>query len=602
MPRTARSSTASGSGTARAFGAGRCERLASELDAWHGQPVFAYGFEDLTARRVGAARGARRPRRGRGVAAVRAGTRRVRLAAAHRRGPRRAAGRLGRGAAAALGGVRASRARPPRARAVRRVAAAAAGARRRRRASSRGQACAARSSSSPTSCSGCSAPGRRPERVALVVPSVERWRGRSRRCSPASGSRMPSTPVRGSMRRRSAMRSLAAPLRLADRRAAAAVRVSSLALLGARAAVRRLRRGQAPRARSAHARARRGGDGAPARGAGARARRAAHGGDARRGRAVAAARWCVGVRCRGAAGGRDVAPRPARVRRGDRAARRARVARALGVELGADDVIAALERTEVRGESSGEVGRVAVLDLLRARTPRFEVVFVLGLEEGSLPRRSRPSPFLDDDVRAELGARLERPDQVSRDRYLFYTACTRAIRRLYLVREAVTDEGATREPSPFWEEVASVFDAEDVAHATIRRAARCAHLAARGGTQRTRAAARARCALGGRRRRGARARGGERVAAPARPGACGVGARDADSQPRAARMARLARHVRGHRARALRGLLFGMAARARDRAEDDRRRGRRDAARAGGAPDPVQVLRGTAARARRRRA
>src|SRR5581483_3094575 len=24
------------------------ERLASELDAWHGEPVFAYGFEDLT--------------------------------------------------------------------------------------------------------------------------------------------------------------------------------------------------------------------------------------------------------------------------------------------------------------------------------------------------------------------------------------------------------------------------------------------------------------------------------------------------------------------------------------------------------------------------
>src|SRR5690348_14955369 len=26
-----------------------CERLRCDLDAWHGQPVFAYGFEDLTA-------------------------------------------------------------------------------------------------------------------------------------------------------------------------------------------------------------------------------------------------------------------------------------------------------------------------------------------------------------------------------------------------------------------------------------------------------------------------------------------------------------------------------------------------------------------------
>jgi ATP-dependent helicase/DNAse subunit B len=134
-----------------------------------------------------------------------------------------------------------------------------------------------------------------------------------------------------------------------------------------------------------------------------------------------------------------------------------------------DEVIAALERCEVRLASSGEAGRVAVLDLMRARTRRFEVVFVLGLEEGSLPRRSRTSPFLDDDRRRELGGRLERPDQVSRDRYLFYTACTRAVRRLYLVREAATDEGTPREPSPFWAEVAAVFDRDDVVHATTRR-------------------------------------------------------------------------------------------------------------------------------------
>jgi ATP-dependent helicase/DNAse subunit B len=142
---------------------------------------------------------------------------------------------------------------------------------------------------------------------------------------------------------------------------------------------------------------------------------------------------------------------------------------ALGEALGRDDVVSGLERAEVRLGSAHEAGRVAVLDLLRARTRRFEVVFLLGLEEGSLPRRTRVSPFLDDDARRELGGRLERPDQVSRDRYLFYTACTRATRRLYLVREAATDEGGPREPSPFWEEVAAVFDPEDVSRATARR-------------------------------------------------------------------------------------------------------------------------------------
>jgi ATP-dependent helicase/DNAse subunit B len=140
----------------------------------------------------------------------------------------------------------------------------------------------------------------------------------------------------------------------------------------------------------------------------------------------------------------------------------------LGEPLTHEELIAALERAEVAAPAV-EPGRVAVLDLLRARTRRFQAVFLLGLEEGSLPRRDRGSPFLDDDRRRALGARLERPDPVSRDRYLFYTACTRAADRLYLVREAAGDDGSPREASPFWHEVAGVFDLEQVRRATSRR-------------------------------------------------------------------------------------------------------------------------------------
>ncbi len=146
---------------------------------------------------------------------------------------------------------------------------------------------------------------------------------------------------------------------------------------------------------------------------------------------------------------------------------------ALGGTLATDEILSLLERAEVRRSAAPEPGRVAVLDLLRARTRHFEVVFVLGLEGGSLPRRGHESPFLGDDARRELDerrkARLVRPDQVSRDRYLFYTACSRATRRLYLVREAATDEGTPREASPFWEEAQAVFDREDVARWTRRR-------------------------------------------------------------------------------------------------------------------------------------
>jgi ATP-dependent helicase/DNAse subunit B len=148
--------------------------------------------------------------------------------------------------------------------------------------------------------------------------------------------------------------------------------------------------------------------------------------------------------------------------------------RALGGELSSDEVLAAVEHTNVRLGAAGERGSVAILDLSRARTRRYEAVFLLGLEEGTLPRRGNVSPFLDDDARGELertaGARLVRPDPVERERTLFYTACTRATRRLTLVREAATDEGSPREPSPFWDEVAALFEPEDVRRWTRRRA------------------------------------------------------------------------------------------------------------------------------------
>jgi ATP-dependent helicase/DNAse subunit B len=145
----------------------------------------------------------------------------------------------------------------------------------------------------------------------------------------------------------------------------------------------------------------------------------------------------------------------------------------LGGELSEDDVLAALEDVTIRLGSPGEEGRVAVLDLLRARTRMYDVLFVLGLEEGTFPRRSSDPPFLADDERRDLdrrlGSRLTRPDPVSRARYLLYTACTRARRRLYLVREAATDEGAPRQASPFWDEARTLFGADDVSRWTRKR-------------------------------------------------------------------------------------------------------------------------------------
>jgi ATP-dependent helicase/nuclease subunit B len=148
--------------------------------------------------------------------------------------------------------------------------------------------------------------------------------------------------------------------------------------------------------------------------------------------------------------------------------------RDLGGEASREEIVSLLADASVRMGGAGEAGRVAVLDLLRARTRRFEVVFVVGLDEGRLPRRSQGSPFLDEEQKAELerssrAGRLLRTDPVSRDRYLFYTACTRPTRRLYLVREAASDDGAPRESSPFWDETRGLFAPDEVERWTRRR-------------------------------------------------------------------------------------------------------------------------------------
>ena len=137
-------------------------------------------------------------------------------------------------------------------------------------------------------------------------------------------------------------------------------------------------------------------------------------------------------------------------------------------------VVSALEHASVRLPGARDPGYVAVLDLLRVRTRRFAAVFLLGLEEGTFPRRTTETPFLSDDARRELetkgrGRRLVRPDQLARDRYLFYTACTRPWKRLTLVREAASDDGRPREPSPFYEEVRSRFAPAEVDRWTRRR-------------------------------------------------------------------------------------------------------------------------------------
>ena len=263
--------------------------------------------------------------------------------------------------------------------------------------------------------------------------------------------------------------------------------------------------------------------------------------------------------------------------------------------LSPEEVFAALERAEVRRASTGgEAGRVAVVDLMRARTRRFEIVFVLGLEEGVLPRRGHESPFLGDDARRELDershARLARPDQVARDRYLFYTACTRATKRVYLVREAANDEGSPREASPFWDEVQAPVPARRRRALDPPPPALRAHVDARVGSERARATARRRATRGRRPRHRPGDRLCQRLGPAAEPCPKRVRALDTADAPAGARRAACEDHLRCHRARTFRGLLVDLVRRAPDRPEEHRCQGGRASPRLDRASGAVPLL------------
>ena len=178
--------------------------------------------------------------------------------------------RAHRGAAAAVGGVRASGARSPRAGPLRGVAAAAARARcgcpiLRGRGRARNARARRRGADRAH-------PQRRAARTDRTRRSFARAvagtaRDGARRARDAVRDRVARAPRRDAARARA---SAAAPLRLARRRPPRALRVPALAVLRPRALIGRLRRRQAARTRDPHACARRGGGREAARGAACR--------------------------------------------------------------------------------------------------------------------------------------------------------------------------------------------------------------------------------------------------------------------------------------------------------------------------------------------
>jgi len=105
---------------------------------------------------------------------------------------------------------------------------------------------------------------------------------------------------------------------------------------------------------------------------------------------------------------------------------------------------------------------VLLADPLDIRARRFRAVFVCGLQEGELPRRPQPEPFLDDAARAALavasGLVLPRhEDTLARERSLFYACVSRPEEALFLSFRTSDEEGDPQQPSPFLDDVRALF-------------------------------------------------------------------------------------------------------------------------------------------------
>jgi RecB family exonuclease len=139
---------------------------------------------------------------------------------------------------------------------------------------------------------------------------------------------------------------------------------------------------------------------------------------------------------------------------------------------GPADVLETLQGVRVRlGGASG--AGVLLADPLAVRARRFRAVVVCGLQDGAFPRHADPEPFLDDADRRDLARATGivlplHEDVLARERFLFYSAVSRAEEVLFLSFRSSDEEGEPQLRSPFVDDVRDLF-AEELWSARGRR-------------------------------------------------------------------------------------------------------------------------------------
>jgi RecB family exonuclease len=129
----------------------------------------------------------------------------------------------------------------------------------------------------------------------------------------------------------------------------------------------------------------------------------------------------------------------------------------------AAELIELLAALPVTGPGVGAPEGVLLAEPAEIRARRFRAVFVCGLQEGEFPRAGRGEPFFADERRYDLaaasGLRLRaREDALAGERYLFYAAVSRATERLFLAYRSSDEEGNLALGSPFISDVADLLD------------------------------------------------------------------------------------------------------------------------------------------------
>ncbi|MDW8308938.1 MAG: PD-(D/E)XK nuclease family protein, partial [Verrucomicrobiales bacterium] len=106
----------------------------------------------------------------------------------------------------------------------------------------------------------------------------------------------------------------------------------------------------------------------------------------------------------------------------------------------------------------------------RSRNPDLKLAIVLGFNEAVFPRRPAPGPLLTAAECAELEQRgvrvgLSQNEQLSRERYLAYIACTRATERLVVTCAELDATGQPGNPSLFFDQLQQLVGREPEAFA-----------------------------------------------------------------------------------------------------------------------------------------